>query len=174
MKENTLREGSICIREIEERDIELLRTWRNQEKIRKYFLNSNYITEKQQQEWFQMYQQKNNDKMFIIEKMEEKNIRIGACAFYHMNFHTRTAEFGRLMIGDESFVGKGLGKQAVILACKYAFEILNIEEVYVYILTHNTKVIQLHKDIGFVIEKKNGNKNTTYMVIKKEHVLDCS
>ncbi|MEK4418463.1 GNAT family N-acetyltransferase [Bacillus sp. FSL K6-0268] len=174
MRENRLTEESICIREIEERDIELIRNWRNQDKIRQYFLNQNYITEQQQQEWFQMYKQKKDDKMFIIEKSGAKNTRIGAFAFYYIDLHKHTAEFGRLMIGEESFVGKGFGKQAVILACKYAFEQLNIEEIYVYILTHNTKVIQLHKDIGFVIEKKNGNENTTYMVIKKQYGINLS
>ncbi|MDP1459804.1 GNAT family protein [Bacillus wiedmannii] len=169
MKKKRVVEGSICIREIEEEDIECLRNWRNQENIKKYFINQDDITVKQQEEWFQNYKQKQDDKMFVIEETTNGYTKIGAVALYHINFHTHTVEFGRLMIGNELFVGKGYGKQAANLVCKYAFEVLNMEKIYLRVLVYNIKAIQLYHDIGFVIEKRNAND--FYMILKKERFL---
>ncbi|MDP1459961.1 GNAT family N-acetyltransferase [Bacillus wiedmannii] len=161
-----LGEDNLLIREINENDIEVIRKWRNQEQIRKYFINNHYINQNQQQEWFKNYLYKNDDIMFMIEETLEFQEGIGTVALYNINQETQSVEFGRLMIGNPAATGKGFGKQAAILACKYAFEILNMEKIYLNVLPYNMIAIKVYENIGFVM--KNNNTNNIYMLLSKE------
>lgn len=156
---------NLLIREITKDDIELIRSWRNQKNIKKYFIDNKYICKKTQQEWFKMYLNKTDDIMFMIEETLNFQSAIGTVALYNINKESNSAEFGRLMIGHFPSARKGFGKRASILVCKYAFEILNLSELYLNVLAHNTRAIQLYMDIGFSI--KNVNSNSLHMVLNK-------
>lgn len=160
-----LESNNLLIREITKDDIELIRIWRNQENIRKYFNDNKYILKKQQQAWFKTYLNKKDDIMFMIEETLNFKSSIGTVALYNINKKSNSAEFGRLMIGHLPSAGKGFGKQASILTCKYAFEILNLSELYLSVLLHNTKAIQLYRDVGFSIRSM--NSNSIHMVFNK-------
>lgn len=161
-----LEGDNLLLRVITENDIELIRKWRNQEHIKKYFINNDYINKQQQQEWFKQYLNKSNDIMFVIEETLEFQKAIGTVALYNINLENKSTEFGRLMIGHTPSYGKGFGKRATILACKYAFEILGVSKINLNVLNCNFKAIQIYKQIGFVIN--NINSNEIYMVLNKE------
>ncbi|PEF69083.1 GNAT family N-acetyltransferase [Bacillus cereus] len=161
-----MQEANLLIRKITESDIELIRTWRNQDHIRKYFISNNYIDENQQQEWFKKYLYKDDDIMFMIEETLDFQRVIGTVALYNINKKKKSIEFGRLMIGYLPSLGKGFGKRATILASKYAFEILNMSEIYLNVLPHNIRAIQIYESIGFTMRK--GNLNGIYMVLSKD------
>ncbi|MGE6964113.1 GNAT family N-acetyltransferase [Bacillus thuringiensis] len=162
----------MLLRTVTKDDIESIRKWRNQNHIRKNFINSNYINKKQQEEWFENYLKMENDIMFIIEETEKFQTTIGTVALYNIDNEKKSAEFGRLMIGYMPCVGKGFGKRAAVLACKYAFEMLNIFEIYLTVLNHNTKAIQLYKDMGFII--KSNSLNEIHMTLSKEQFSNSS
>ncbi|PES12022.1 hypothetical protein CN488_29275, partial [Bacillus anthracis] len=67
---------------------------------------------------------------------------------------------------------KGFGKRTALLACKFAFEILNVSEIYLTVLNQNNKAKQLYADIGFVI--RDNNANEIYMTLSKERFLNPS
>ncbi|PEZ26075.1 hypothetical protein CN345_27245 [Bacillus thuringiensis] len=172
MKYYSLEDNNLLIRTITEADIESIRKWRNQDHIRKYFINSNYINKKQQEEWFESYLKTDNDIMFIVEETIEFHTTIGTVALYNINREKKHAEFGRLMIGYLPSAGKGFGKRTALLACKFAFEILNVSEIYLTVLNQNNKAKQLYADIGFVI--RDNNANEIYMTLSKERFLNPS
>lgn len=167
MKRSRLELDNLLLREITKDDIELIRSWRNQENIREWFIDNKYIYKQQQQEWFKMYLNKKDDIMFMIEETLHFQSAIGTVALYNINKKSNSAEFGRLMIGHFPSVGKGFGKRASILACKYAFEILNLSELYLSVLVHNTRAIQLYSDIGFSINSI--NSNSIHMTFNKSN-----
>ncbi|WP_144519512.1 GNAT family N-acetyltransferase [Bacillus thuringiensis] len=169
MKNSNFEENNLLIREITENDIELIRSWRNQADIRKFFTNNNYINENQQKEWYRKYLNRKDDLMFIIEETSNFQAAIGTVALYNIDKNEKTAEFGRLMIGHLPSMGNGFGKQSAILACKYAFEILNISQLYLYVLSGNTKAMQLYLDIGFSVELTYPNE--IYMVLNKTNFI---
>ncbi|KXY68872.1 MULTISPECIES: GNAT family N-acetyltransferase [Bacillus] len=166
MKVYKLVDDNLLIREITEKDIELIRKWRNQADIRQYFIDNNYIDKNQQKEWFKKYSQKKDDIMFVIEETLEFKKVIGTVALYNIDSKNNSVEFGRLMIGHLPYIGKGFGKKATILACKYAFEILSVSEIYLNVLSHNVKAIQLYCDIGFI--KKNVSSDRIYMMLSRD------
>ncbi|WP_157830128.1 GNAT family N-acetyltransferase [Bacillus sp. SN10] len=157
--------NGLSLREIVESDIESIRVWRNQEQIQKYFINVDDISEEQQRQWFKNYLLKTDDIMFMIEENINFKSAIGTVALYNINKATGSAEFGRLMIGNMSAQGKGLGKQAIILACTYAFKVLNLSEVYLYVLCNNIKAIRIYLKLGFIV--KDVISNTIYMSLDK-------
>ncbi|MEB9683301.1 hypothetical protein BK742_21010 [Bacillus thuringiensis serovar pingluonsis] len=157
--------NALSLREIVESDIESIRVWRNQNQIKKYFINADDISEEQQRKWFENYLVKTDDIMFMIEENIEFKSAIGTVALYNINQTTESAEFGRLMIGHTPAQGKGFGKQAIILACTYAFEVLELSEVYLYVLCNNIKAIRMYLKLGFVV--KDVISNTIHMSLDK-------
>ncbi|MCQ6530780.1 GNAT family N-acetyltransferase [Bacillus mycoides] len=170
MECSKLEGNGLLIRKILEEDIELIREWRNQTDVRKYFINNNYINKDQQKKWFEEYLKKKSDIMFIIEETIEFKSAIGTVALYNINLEKNSAEFGRLMIGYLPSVGKGFGKRAAILACKYAFEILGLSEIYLNVLIHNVKAINLYSNLGFVVRAAHPNEFN--MVLSKEDYMN--
>lgn len=63
-------------------------------------------------------------------------------------------------IGDDSFIGKGLGKEAMQLLIDYGFNELNFHRIQLNTISYNEIAIGLYKGMGFV-------KEGTY----REHVL---
>ena len=59
------------IRLLDKSDIERLRCWRNQDHIRKWFVHSTPIEPDQQRAWWDAYQHRPDDYMFIIEDVAE-------------------------------------------------------------------------------------------------------
>lgn len=156
----------LSIRDIIEADIEMIRTWRNQTNIKQYFINTDTINKQQQKKWFIDYLKKAADQMFMVQEHEHFKSVIGTTALYNIDTKKNSAEFGRLMIGHIPAQRKGFGTQATILTCKYAFERLNMSEVYLYVLPHNTPAITLYKKIGFLSISMQDNK--MYMVLNKK------
>lgn len=57
---------AILIRPLEKRDLEYLRSWRNDEKLSNYLQNIPYITEEAQIKWFEKYLEDKNTLFFTI------------------------------------------------------------------------------------------------------------
>ena len=142
----------ICLCLLEEEDLATTLSWRNQAEIRKWFFHSDILTYEQHLEWFRSYQGSDNDYIFIIKAHGSQNKPVGQLAIYHIDWEKRRAEFGRLMIGELSAQGKGLAYAATNLALKIAFDQLDLEEVYLEVLSDNKRALALYQKIGFKIQ----------------------
>lgn len=148
MNRNIIEDNNIRLRLIDEHDIEQLRLWRNSIENSKYFFTNNYISSEEQKKWFQNYLEKTNDYMFVIEEKEASRA-IGMVGIYNIDSLKHEAEIGRLLIGDKSYRGKGLGYKTILLVCKYATDYLELEKVYLEVLVSNTVAIQSYLKTGF-------------------------
>ncbi|MFN5324837.1 MAG: GNAT family N-acetyltransferase [Bacteroidota bacterium] len=54
-----------------------------------------------------------------------------------------------ILIGDESERGKGFASETVVLVCKYAGEVLNLNQLYCHIHSDNESSIRLFTKNGF-------------------------
>jgi RimJ/RimL family protein N-acetyltransferase len=95
---------------------------------------------------------------------------VGQISLYHIDWPTKKAEFGRLMIGEPSAAGKGLAIAATQLIIKFAFEDLQLEEVYLEVYADNKKAIHIYKDAGFSITDT--VKDVVKMSLKKSNHLE--
>lgn len=104
----TLRSGDVCLRSIEERDLEDLRLWKNAN--RQAFFFKGEITPRQQREWFKGYLDREGDYMFVVESGP---LRAGCMGF---RLQAEAADCYNI-IGVVQ--GRGLMSRAMRMMCSY-------------------------------------------------------
>jgi len=93
---------------------------------------------------------------------------IGQCIVYDINYFHRNCAIG-LTIGDKDCRGIGLGSEVVNLLCMYAFDLLNMEKVWLQTTGNNKAAIQCYKKCGFVVEGV--QKNHVWYAGKYEELI---
>lgn len=139
--------GSVCLRPLAEQDVEALRILRNKNK--QFFYSDTEITQEQQEQWFKRYLAKKNDIMFAVHaQIENTDMFAGATALYNMS-DTR-CEFGRFVI-DDSFRGRGLGRDALVATMGIAFGQLKMKSMHLSVLECNCRALDLYERLGFTV-----------------------
>ena len=78
-----------------------------------------------------------------------KNSPVGASALYNINMEESSAEFGRLMLGDVSQRGLGLGKRITMLTTQIGFEHLGLNRIYLEVFEENTHAFKIYESLGY-------------------------
>ena len=88
----------------------------------------------------------NNISFAIVDKKNQKhvgNIKIG-----NINWIHRYCDIG-LIIGEKDYWGKGIATEAILLATRYAFEVLNLRKVYAGIYEPNIGSLKAFIKAGY-------------------------
>ena len=141
---------AFCLRLLCAEDLPMTLAWRNREDIRVQFIHSDIITWEQHLAWWQQYQAKNNDFVFIIEETQQLHRPVGQVSLYNIDLEKREAEYGRLMIGDNEARGKGLARRATELLIAWAFDTLKLKRIHLEVFKNNTTAVNLYRQCGFV------------------------
>lgn len=150
MKHDYIINGeNIILRPLNENDLESVVTWRNKDSIRKWFISNELITIEEQTKWYEDYLKIPNDYIFIIEECNDLKQAVGIAAIY--NVDDERAEFGRLFIGVEEAIGKNIGSEVVQLLCKFAFDDINLNKIYLNVFDDNEIAINIYQKCGFRI-----------------------
>lgn len=160
--ETRIKSDEVTLRKINLEDLELIRNWRNSDKIRKCFFHQELITEEQQLNWFNEYLKNETDLMFMIETNE--GVPIGTLAIYHIDAVNRQAEVGRIMLGNEKYLGKGYAIKALELLLANSFREMDLERIYLEVLDDNERAVGMYDKIGF---KTEGIKRKSIMIGKE-------
>ena len=155
----------IILRLLEQNDLPLTLLWRNQDKIRKWFINTDVIQEDKHLAWFERYMKLDNDFIFVILAKDLDNLPVGQISLYNINWEISRAEYGRLMIGHPIAKGKGYARQATALLLDFAFNTLDLNEVFLEVKSGNKSAIAIYESAGFNITKQSSNLIT--MTIRK-------
>lgn len=156
-----IEKGRIRLRPLEGSDLAMTLRWRNQDHIRRWFKNSNVITEDQHQAWFKQYQERDDDFFFIVEEIRELNFTesVGQVSLYGIDWSRKSAEFGRLLIGEPDAMGKGIAKSATLLVLQFAFMTLGLEKVELEVFSNNEIPLSIYRSCGFIeVSDSNGLK----------------
>ena len=100
----------------------------------------------------------------IVHREEERPI--GRIYISRMDRSTDSLDITRIYIGEEEFLGKGLGEEAMRLLLDYCYIQLHTERVTLDHLPLNTKAGDLYKRLGFKYEgimRNSGKKNGRYL-----------
>ena len=87
--------------------------------------------------------------MFVIEETETLKRPVGQVALYNIDWEAGRAEFGRLMIGDNEMRGKGVARLATEQLLCAALGAWGLAEVYLEVLSANTRAQRIYKVCGF-------------------------
>lgn len=91
--------------------------------------------------------QKDNDTFFEMTAFDESGV-VGHFIIRFLDDEKKTCRFGFVIV-DEEKRGKGYGKEMMMLACNYAFDILKVEKITLGVFANNELAYYCYKAAGF-------------------------
>jgi RimJ/RimL family protein N-acetyltransferase len=125
--------------------------WRNDPENSRHFFSKTTFTLASEREWYERYRHDPTDVTFII--LLRPDIPVGLLALYHIDDAQKTAEFGRLLIGEVRHRHKGLAFDACCACLSIAFCQLHLAEVYLAVHESNRAAIGLYERLGFTVDQ---------------------
>ena len=149
MRHNFYAENNNCIiTSLKEQDIEYLRRWRNDEELSKFLHPISYITPEMQKKWFDEYLNDQTTFFFVIIDKEEDKV-IGSIALY--NICGEDCEIGKIVIGENSAHGKGMGYNSFLLTMCVGIRELGIKHFKLDVNTENIAALSIYIKAEFEI-----------------------
>lgn len=144
-----LQLGSVQLRKINLGDIEVLRQWRNDEKIRKNMFFQETISPEMQLAWFN--QLKATDFYFMIV---HHSTHVGLINLCQDTENSKEGEVG-LFIHNENYWGGPIPVYASMALLKFAFEDKNLKLVRAKVRKDNAIAQGYNRQLGFSKEENN-------------------
>ena len=160
-----LKQYGIALKRVEEKDIELIRQWRNHPSIRKWMGYQKIISKNQQIKWFKSINNKYNYYFLILIK--DKPIGVINCK--NVNIKEEHGE-GGIFIWDKTYVNTPYPVMASIILLNIIFNVLNIgNKSFIRILPENKRAINYNKKLGYIlIPGQEKIKNQWYVLVKED------
>lgn len=137
----------LIIRALEETDLEFVHHLNNEYSIMSYWFEEPYQSLGELQSLYKKHLHDESERRFIIEV---NNTRIGIVELVEINFIHSNCEIQ--IIVDPDFSGKGYAKSAFKMAIDYAFLVLNLHKIYLYVDINNDKAVHIYQSQNFTIE----------------------
>ncbi len=148
MKE--LISGDIKIRPITRQDTELIVSWRNNPDVKKQFIFQGDFTAELHNNWLTTQVNTGRVAQFIIELLPESTL-IGSVYLRDIDMLHNKAEFG-IFLSCKEVMGKGYGTIVTNLILQYAFEDLQLNKVFLRVLSENKRAVKSYLKSGFQLE----------------------
>ncbi len=91
---------------------------------------------------------KDNPDFWQMSACDEKNIPVGHMIMRFLDEEKNRLRFGFIIV-DNKIRGKGYGKQMLQLAIKYAFEMIQVEEITLGVFANNPSARYCYQSVGF-------------------------
>lgn len=132
------------LRPITEDDAEITLAWRQSNRAK--FLQRGAKTNEEQRAWI-VSRLKKDELNFVIEYKDKP---VGMIALHDINQTHKSLQMGRLLIGDEQWVGKApVAFEAEVLLCDYAFDILKMHKMYGDVMEDNHGMLKTRSYLGY-------------------------
>ncbi len=158
VENNTLK-----IERLQEKDIELVRQWRNSDDIRNRMIYKEIITSEMQKKWFENINNFNNF-YFIVHY---KNKKVALSNIKNIDWEERSGEVG-LFVVDKKIRGSMLPVFAPLSMSDFVFDILKLKKLLARIRKDNVKAIKFNKIFGYEIVPGSEDKESVYYVLTEE------
>ena len=145
-----MTEETISLRPLELRHLDKTREWANDPELMRLLNRAQPISNSEHQQWFASLKKRKDCVYFAIET-KAHSIHVGNIWLWNIDLRHRHAEL-RIVIGNHSDTGKGLGTEAITQLCKYCFEQMNLHRIYAYVLAINPRARRAFEKAGFVLE----------------------
>jgi len=141
---------NISLRAMEPDDVDILFDWENDPLI--WQVSNTYIPFSKH--FLQQFIANSNNDLFADRQLRlmivsrKSKTCIGTLDFFEFDPMHRRVGLGILV--SEKYRKNGFASEAVLIASQYAFEILNIHQIFVHVTTDNPASIKLFSNSGFV------------------------
>jgi len=157
-----LQGKKISLRPFEERDIENTVKWLNNIEFRSLIDRVLPTTIQERKEWFCSISKDKTAVTFAIY-LNENNIHIGNCGLINIDCRSHRGQLWIYL--DMSYIGKRLGKESINLILNYAFYSLNLNRIYLYVVSTNVRALKFYEKCGF----KNEGKFRQHIYLNNEY-----
>ena len=143
-----LESKNIYLRQVEERDLERLKNWRNSPTIRPSLRQFTLLNAINQKKWLESLHARYLPEHIIFVIESKAGLLLGACGLTYINWkegHTDVT----IYIGDKDWQGKGIATEALQRLMKYGFEELRLHRLFAVIFGYNSASIKLFEKCGF-------------------------
>ncbi len=131
-----------------ESDIEMVRQWRNSPKISQQMLDKTYISETQQQAWYQRLREDESQQYFLAFFKDQA---IGVVSLIKIDRLSGTAEPGMYIYNDD-FINNIVPFCVAFALNDFAFEALQLTRLLGKIYLSNSASIRFHKASGYQVD----------------------
>jgi len=139
-----LSRSEISLKLLNAADAELLRQWRNDERIRSNMIYREIITEEEQQQWFKRIN--NEHHYFFLIKVNEQSI--GMIHMSEIDFTKQTA-FSGMFIYNDKFIGTPIAVMASTLLLDFFFPFFKLQQIFAKVLNNNERALKYNLALGF-------------------------
>jgi UDP-4-amino-4,6-dideoxy-N-acetyl-beta-L-altrosamine N-acetyltransferase len=141
---------TISLRPLELRHLEKTREWANDPELMRLLNRALPISDGEHKQWFASLKERKDCIYFAIETNAQA-VHVGNIWLWNIDPRHRHAEL-RIVIGNDTYTGKGAGTEAITRLCHYAFEQLNLHKIYAHVLAINPRARRAFEKAGFVLE----------------------
>jgi diamine N-acetyltransferase len=147
--------------ELEGPDHSMVVEWRNDPEIKKYFYEEEPLSLDSHLHWYAGVSRDPSQRYYMVDALMAPDrsdtvldppVRIGTIGLSHIDWRSRTAEYGRLLVGPVEYRGGGYGREMEYLLLDYAFNHLNLHKIWSEVLAGNEAPLRLHRWTGFTEE----------------------
>ena len=140
-----MENNNICLKKINNDDLELLRKWRMQENVSKYMLTDPIITKESQKAWYDNIKMDTSRLDYIIVF---NDVKIGYYGITNIDNNNSSCEIG-FYIGESEYRGKGIFKVIQDKIEDIIFNNLKINKIIIKVLEYNP-ILSVYIKNGFI------------------------
>ena len=133
---------------LDRRHLALTRAWANDPELMRLMDRGAAVTEPEHEAWFTSVVGGEDCRYFAVESAGR---HVGNVWLWNIDARHQKAEL-RVVIGDEAFRGRGVGIEAIGMACQYGFEELGLHRIYAYVQSINPAARHAFEGAGFALE----------------------
>jgi len=142
-------EHTVRLRPLEPGHREKTREWANDPELMRLLNRDRPVSQGEHEQWFATLKERKDCTYFAIETVPD-GIHVGNIWLWNIEPRHRRAEV-RIVIGTD-YTGQGVGTQAIVGLCDYAFEQLELHKLYAYVLAINPRARRAFEKAGFLLE----------------------
>lgn len=142
--------GAVTLVPLGRQHLARTRTWANDPVIMRLMDRSSPVSDAEHEAWFATVVPRGDCAYFAIERATEPH-HVGNVWLWAIDHRHRKAEL-RVVVGEPSARGAGVGRTAIDLAVRYAFDELSLHRVYAFVLAHNPAARRAFEAAGFGVE----------------------
>lgn len=142
----------VRLKSLEEKDLELVRSWRNAPHVKSAMFFQNEISKEEQLYWYK--NQPLSDWYFLIYV---DNHPIGVCNVKSIDWEKRTGEAG-IFIGDSNYLKSMYAMSAVFALMDTFFNEFLFEKLFATVRADRPDLILLNEQLGYQIVEENKEK----------------
>ncbi len=154
--------NGLIIERLQEKDIELVRQWRNSDAIRTHMNYREIITPEMQRKWFSTINNFNNF-YFIIHY---KGKKVGLGNIKNIDWEEKSGEAG-VFIVRQNISGTFLPVAGVLCLSELVFSIFNLEKLYAQVRKDNPRAQKFNRLFGYKMLSGEEDKESRLHMLTK-------